>query len=210
MPGLSMGRAGHCHHPLPAQRLPLLGDSSLARQAPTGFLVLLPKLEGQLDVPKHHRSTVLAHSSSVGCREPLLWWSRMRASPQQKASIFSPLFPVDFTLASAVTATPPLVAGKWGEGWLAAGAEQQGSRAITDFPVISLLCFRLTRANFPVSIRAANLTPPAQSHRKIHMHQETYGQFQQISTNCKHPSPSAQCCCNTLSAQGGSTHAAER
>lgn len=106
VPGLSMGRAGHCHHLLPAQRLPLLGDWSLARQAPTGFFVLLPKLEGQLDVPKHHRSTVLAHSSSAGCREPLLWWSRTRASQQQKVSIFFPLFPVDFTLASAATATP--------------------------------------------------------------------------------------------------------
>ena len=106
MPGLLTDTAGHDHHPLPAQKLPLLGDRSLARQALTGFLILLPKLEGQLDVPKHHRSTVLAYSSSTGCTEPLLWWSSMRPSRQQKASIFSPLFPVDFTLASAATATP--------------------------------------------------------------------------------------------------------
>lgn len=106
MPGLSMGRAGHCHYPLPDQRLPLLADCSLARQVLTSFLIPVPKLEGQLDVPKHHRSMVLAHSSSTGCREHLLWWSRMRASQQQKVSIFSPLFPVDFTLASAATATP--------------------------------------------------------------------------------------------------------
>lgn len=76
----------------------------------------------------------------------------MRASQNQKASIFSPLFPVDFTLASATTAPHPPVAGKWGEGWLPAGTEQQGSHEITNFPVISLLCFRLTWANFPVSI----------------------------------------------------------
>lgn len=72
----------------------------------TSFFVLLPKLQGQLDVPKHHHSTVLAHNSSAGCRQPLLWWSWMRASQHQKASIFSPLFLVDFTLASAATATP--------------------------------------------------------------------------------------------------------
>lgn len=66
--------------------------------------------------------------------------------------------------------SPPPSAVKWEEDWLPVGAEQQGSREITDFPVISLPLFRLAPANFPVSTQAANLTLPAQSHSKTHTH----------------------------------------
>lgn len=52
---------------------PLPGHCSLARQALTGFLVLVPQAKGQWDVPEYHCSTVLAHSSSMGCQEPLCW-----------------------------------------------------------------------------------------------------------------------------------------
>lgn len=73
MPGLSMGRGVHCHHPLPAQRLPSLAYCSPARQVLTSILVLLPKLEGQLDVPALHHNTVLS----------------LTAAPQGTESFFS-------------------------------------------------------------------------------------------------------------------------
>jgi len=96
------------------------------------------------------------------------------AIPAAKGQHFLSPFPCGFYTGFGCHSNPPPAAGKWGEGWLPAGAEQQGSREITDFPVISLVCFRLAQANFPVSTQAANLAPPAQSHRKIHMHQERH------------------------------------
>lgn len=98
VPGFSMGRGeeGTATTLCPLRDFPCRENIPLPGRL-TNFLILLPKLEGQLDVPKYCHSLGLAHSSCTGCREPLLWWSKRSASQQQKASIFSP-FPVDFTL----------------------------------------------------------------------------------------------------------------
>lgn len=61
-------------------------------------------------------------------------------------------FPGGFSTSFSCRSNSSPVAGKWGEGWLSAGVEQRGSREITNFPVISPLCFRFAQANFPVSI----------------------------------------------------------
>lgn len=157
---MCVGRAGCRHRPLPAQGPPLLGGCSLARLTPTSFLLLLAEPGGsQMCLNATSRGAGPAPAAD----SPVPPQSRMWASRQHAASVFSPHFPVDSTWASAAAATPSL-SREVGPG-PAAGAEQ-GCHEITDFPVISLLCFRLARANFPVSIRAANLTLPARSHRR--------------------------------------------
>lgn len=89
----------------------------------------------------------------------------------------------------------------------AAGAEQ-GCHEITDFPVISLLCFRLARANFPVSIRAANLTPAARSRRRyarIERHTRA------VPSDLVRPqAPQPLCCLGVLPAGGESSLAAQQ
>lgn len=107
--------------------------------------------------------------------------------------------------ASAAAAPPSLSREVWPGP--AAGAEQ-GWHEITDFPVISLLCFRLARANFPVSIRAANLTPAARSRRRyacIERHTRVAP-----SDFVRPQAPQPLCCLGVLPARGESSPAAQQ
>lgn len=99
MPALPMEGAEPCPYSLSAQR------PALARQVSSSFLILLLKLEAQLDMPKHRQHGAGPQQLHRVQGTPSLEEQDWGASWQQKASIFSLLFPVGSTPASAAKPT---------------------------------------------------------------------------------------------------------